>query len=269
MKISWLVFVLCFAFSVGVFAQNDSISPRPVWAAGFYGSLSGGYGFFTQPFKAIEIGAPITSIASTGGLINLSGGLFFRNRFGVIVDISFNSAQNAAVDLKSALMAEYPGYIVDYQSADEPSNTADHFSAGVSYAFPHRRWCFQPAVLFGSAEVTTTGASAQIKELGTNKAIIVQYRPENSEYRARTLSLGGRASWYVGRYFGLFANTHFLGQWYDVQFRVDKTALIDHSVEKKTIQLKKFAFGATASVGVFLQIARWEQSGKSLKKLLF
>jgi hypothetical protein len=269
MKIAWLIFVLCFAFSLGVFAQKDSISARPVWAAGFYGSLSGGYGFFTQPFKNTGIAVPNTSLAGTGGLIQLGGGLFFRNHFGVIVDISVYSAQNAAADLKSALIVEYPGYIVDYQPAEATSKSVDHFSAGFSYAFPYRRWCFQPAILFGSAEIITAGASAQIKEIGTNKVFIVQHWPKNSENRARTLSLGGRASWYIGRHFGLFANTQFLGQWYNVQFRVDKTALIDHSVEKETIQLKKFAFGTTASVGVFLQITRWESTGKSLKALLF
>jgi len=269
MKTFWLVFVLCFAVSIGGFAQKDSIPLRPAWAAGFYGSLSGGYCFFNQPLKNSGIAAPNTSIASSGGLINLAGGLFFRNHFGVVVDISFYPAQKATIDLKSALIAEYQGYAVTYQSVEQVSSPINHLSVGVSYAFPYRRWCFQPAVLFGSAEVVAAGASAQIKEIGTNKAFMMQYWPENSEYRARTLTLGGRATWYVGRYFGLFANTQFLGQWYDIQFRVDKTALIDHSVEKKTIQLKKFAVGATASVGVFLQIARWEQSGKNLKKLLF
>lgn len=253
-----LLFALTSIFKLAAQTDNNS-ARRSGWAAGIYGSFSVGYGAFSQPFKNPEAVMPYPSFAAPGWVFQWDVGGTFRNRFGLRATASGFAANDQGAALESVARSMFPGYIVDYAPVTALNNkTANHFAVGVSYAFPGRRWYFQPEILMGSTEVYGEWATVQAKEQGTHRVIVLKLRPENSEYRSPTLTLGGRAAWYAGWYWGLFADVRLNTMWYNLKYRVDKTSLIEHSFESETVQVKKTAFGATASVGVFLQIARWE-----------
>ena len=116
-----------------------------------------------------------------------------------------------------------------------------------------------PAVLIQSTY-------AQLKELGTHRAFFYEVKTGYQDYKSRTLNLGGRAAWYAGRYWGVFADVRFLTVWNNFQFQVEKTALLEQITETETVRIKNTTFGATGKLGIFLQIARWE--GKGFGKML-
>ena len=71
--------------------------------------------------------------------------------------------------------------------------------------------------------------------------------------------------WYAGWYFGFFTDIRLMTMWQEVQYEVEKTLLIEQIYEKAYFHLKRTSLDATASVGIFLQIGRWE---KRIKKSL-
>ncbi|MBC7774030.1 MAG: hypothetical protein H7246_01225 [Phycisphaerae bacterium] len=264
MKPYLFVLVFFFSLNIGLWSQKDSTNSRPAWAAGLYGSISAGYGAFPNPFKHVSVAG--ASLPKTGGVLQFDAGIMFRNQIGLRLVMGAVSTNDIGAELGRSVAAKYPGYIVTYVPRSEGNNgMADHFSVGLTYSIPRQRWFFQPELLFGSTEIYTESAYAQIKELGTHRVIVHQLYPDYQDYRSPTLTFGGRAAWYAGRYFGFFADAHVLTMWYKVQYQVEKTTLIEQTVEKETIQLKKTSFGTTASVGIFLQIARWEGKGVRLK----
>lgn len=259
MKAIWLALFLALASIPSLAAQKDSSSTRPTWAAGIYGSVSVGYGAFSQPFKHHETVTPYPSFAASGMAFHWDFGVSFRKRWGLRASANAYAASNHSAAIESAAKAMFPGYIVDYAPLTALSNkTVNHFAVGVSYVFLHRRWYFQPEVLLGSTEVYGEWATLQAKEPGTHQVVVWKLRPKNYEYRSPTITLGGRAAWQAGWYWGLFADVRMNGMWYNLEYQVDKTSLVEQSLEKETIHLKKTALGATASMGIFLQIARWE-----------
>ncbi len=261
MKTNWLAILFTLAAMSNLAAQKDSSAiRRPTWAAGIYGSVSVGYGAFTQPFKNPGTVTPYPSFAASGMVFHWDFGVSFRKRWGLRATASAYAATDQRAALELAARALFPGYIVDYAPITAFNNkTINHFAVGVSYAFPHRRWYFQPEVLLGSTEVYGEWATLQAKALGTNEVVVWKLRPKDYEYRSPTITLGGRAAWQAGWYWGLFADVRLNTMLYDMEYQIDKTALIEQSFEKETIRLKRTALGATASVGILLQIARWER----------
>ncbi len=269
--------IRCFLLGSALFvaanlqAQKDSTEQHPGWAAGLYGSISAGYGFFSQPFKEVGQVSPVTATASPGPVFNLDGGMAFRNRWGVRLLISGFSANNLSAHYEQKLEKDYPGYFASYvsQGGGTQSGLVNHASMGLSYAIPYRRWYFQPELLFGSTAIKSYWATVQLKENGTHQAFVLTYRPEAYEYRSPTLVMGGRAAWYAGWYVGFFAEARVHALWNRVRYQVSSHELIPQTLENETIEIKRAAFGATANIGMFLQIGRWEMTKKNLKKLLF
>ena len=265
MRPTLFVFVFFFAIVSDLRSQKDSAVNNRSWAAGLYGSISGGYGVFSDPFKEISVTG--AALPATGGLLKFDAGIVFRNRFGLRLLIGGLSANDIGSALSRSALKEYPGYSATYfPYAEGNQGMANHFSMGLTYSIPRGRWFFQPEVLLGSTEIYTEYGFAQVKEPGTHRVIVFQLRPERQNYRSPTVTFGGRAAWYAGRYFGFFADARVLTMWNKVKYKVEKTSLIEQTVETESIVLQKTSFGATASVGIFLQIARWE---KSLNKILF
>lgn len=269
--------IRCFLLGSALFvaanlqAQKDSTEQHPGWAAGLYGGISAGYGFFSQPFKEVGQVSPVTATASPGPVFNLDGGLAFRNRLGIRLLVSGFSANSLSRHYEQKLEKDYPGYFASYvpQDGDPKHGLVNHASIGLSYAMPYRRWYFQPELLFGSTAINSYWAIAQLKENGTHQAIVRTYRPENSEYRSPTLVMGGRAAWYAGWYVGFFAEARGFALWNRVKYQVSSHELIPQTLERETIEIKRTAFGAVANIGMFLQIGRWEMTKRNLKKLLF
>ena len=253
------VLFLFFTLSLFNSAQAQTEKTKPSWSSGIFGNLYGGYAIFSQPLVDEGIAAPYASIAQSGVLAGMSGGIIFKNRFGLVGVISGFSSQNIAQDLETVLAAQNPDYFVQYQTVSFRKNrTVSHFSAGISYAFPRKRWCFQPEILLGLTEVTTNSAQVSLKKSGSHEAIQLDYTPTRWDKRSPTLTLGCRTTWHVGGYFGLFANAQLLALRHKIEFRERRTTLIDLSSEISTASYQKTSLGAALSLGIFLQIIRFD-----------
>ncbi len=213
---------------------------------------------------------PYPFYLAPGMVFHFDGGIIFRNQWGLRISVSSCAASNLTATFERTLEATYPGFITKYiPSTSLWSKNLNHFALGISYTIPSQRWYFQPEILFGTTEVYSDFVAAEAKELNTHRIIISQMRAKNLSYRSPTLTLGARAVWYKCKYFGFFADARFMVLWHNLQYQVEKTDLIEQTKVNETIHLKQEVFGATASVGVFLQIARWEGTKRNLKNLLF
>ncbi|MFN0213108.1 MAG: hypothetical protein ACKVT2_02530 [Saprospiraceae bacterium] len=259
MNTRYLMSFLAFVWAINLTAQAPGPA-KPYWAAGLFGSIGSGFGVFSQAFEKGKIVSPYTSHPMSGWVGHLDAGISFRNHWGIRASVSGFKANNLTNYIKGSLEGAYPGYVFDYVPIDAGQHeTSNQFALGISYAFTNRRWLFQPDLMLGSTKIGKDLIAARVKEIGTHQAFILQYRPGNVKYRSPTLILGGKAAWYLGWYWGVFADARMLAILYNVQYQFEKTAVIEQTFEKESIHLKKTAFGATGSLGIFLQIGRWEK----------
>lgn len=185
--------------------------------------------------------------------------MVFRNQWGLRICASSYASSNLTTMFGRTLEVTHPGYFTDYTPSKVfKHKNLNHFAVGISYTVHRRRWYFQPDILFGTTEVYADFVAVQTKEWNTHRIIVSQMRPKHLNYRSPTLALGGRAAWYQSRYFGFFAEARFMTLWHNLQYQVEKSDLIEQTTARETIRLKKTVHGSTLSVGVFLQIGRWE-----------
>jgi hypothetical protein len=260
MKITWIAFMAAIAITPVLIAQKDSVATHPTWAAGMYGSISVGYGLFSDPFRNVSVmGA---SLPATGLIYSMDAGIAFRNKCGLRAVIGRIAAMNIRPNIKRALEAANPGYVATFLSASGVNNKlSKHYAIGLSYAIPRYQWCFQPELLLGSTTVSLETTFVQLKELGTHRACFYKVKSDFQHYKSHTLTFGGRAAWYVGQYWGVFADAWFLTIWNNFQYPVEKTDLLEQTMDTENVQIKNREFGATGKLGIFLQIARWEGNG--------
>ncbi len=242
-------------------SAQETPKPKPDWAPGIYGGVSFGYGLFTHPFQKSALVTPYLAFANDGFLLNLDAGMAFSNRFGIRTLISVSSASNLIAQNEQTLAAKHPGYFVSYtpQIGDFDKSNIALIALGVSYAFPRKRWCFQPELLFGITEVHSDYVAVQLKQSGTHDAHNLDYIPLNSEQKSPTLLLGGRVSWHATRYIGFFAETRLVTSWHTLPYKLISKDLLEQTTTNETLEVKKMTYGATASLGAFLQIGRWKQ----------
>lgn len=241
---------------LGPLALSAQKNP-PSWAAGIYGGLSAGYLGFTQPFE--NKGGPFVTFPASGLSLQWDGGMVFRNRWGLRLLIDRYVTKDLRPYLIQKVSGEYPGFIVtDHSENSGIPKSGARYGMGVSYAFPRKRWCFQPELLAGYQKVQAEAVYLQVKEVGTHQVFILQYAPTAASGRQWNVFAGLRAQRYMGAYWGFFADARLSAQIYRLPYQRFKTIVLNQSRESESFTLKGTAFGGGAAAGIFLQIGRWE-----------
>lgn len=246
----------CFGFVLFAgLLQGQALESRPHWASGFYGNFAVGYGLVThQP-------APFHQPVGyrNGKVWYAGGGISFRNHWGIRAEISLYETRYGLAEFEQALQDRYPNYLVTSTrlSSDQDARLYS-FAAGVSCAFPRERWNFQPELLLGVTKVFNFFETVHLKEQGTHQVYRMKYNTLNAGYTAPTLSVGGRAAWYAGWYWGLYADLRLQALHYRLKHHATNYDLVQQTWTEETVAQNRLAVGGALSVGIFLQIARWE-----------
>lgn len=265
MKLRAIVLLFC-AGSVVSGAQTDSTQQAKTWSAGLYVAPSLGFGVFSNNFRDVALAG--ASVPVSGSTLGVDIGVMFPNRFGIALSWQGFFAGSPTQKLEDLLEAREPGYELAHTSSGGVSEErSQRFLFAFSYVFSRKRAFLQPELLVGSTQAAMNSPFVVLKEPGTQRAIMYQYKPKNvGQYYNPTVGLGCRATWYATRQLGLFAGLRVFSGRNTFQFDIERTDLVEQTVDRESFNVKKNVVSATLNVGVFLQIGQWKNS---LGDLLF